>query len=126
MFESDGNRHSEPSSSRQESPITVNVKTQPILKAIPSERMSINLSHPVITGHCLIHNVVKYERTLPQENFSVIAFWQKLASIDIKKKTYCNICCWCLCALIVSVTSWKIEEKSCELRFIGLSPQLFR
>ena len=36
------------------------------------------LCYPVITGHCLIHNMVKYKRTLSQENFSVIAFRQEL------------------------------------------------
>ena len=33
------------------------------------------LCYPGITGHCLINDMIKYKRTLSQENFSVVAFW---------------------------------------------------
>lgn len=32
------------------------------------------LCYPVLTGHCLINDMIKYKRTLSQENFSVVAF----------------------------------------------------
>ena len=44
------------------------------------------LCYPVITGHCLINDMIKYKRTLSRENFSVVAFWQKLVQ-DIDNLT---------------------------------------
>ena len=43
-----------------------------------SFRIITILRHPVITGHRLINDMIKYQRTLSQEYFSVVALWQKL------------------------------------------------
>ena len=43
-----------------------------------SFRIITILRHPVITGHRLINDMIKHQRTLSQEYFSVVTLWQKL------------------------------------------------